>query len=103
MVQTALCPALILTTLTLMWPGTFSPAPLFAGLALYEACRTPFRRSSQESRPMNLILLIVGISTLLGAVFSRQLSSGPLADGISMTCISMLVAALCAFGLYGHI
>lgn len=103
MVQTALCPALTLAALALLWPTTLTPAPLFAGMALYEACRTPFRRSALESGPMNRLLLTVGIAALLGGILSRLITPGILADAIAMTCVALLIAALCAFGLYGSI
>jgi len=103
MVQTALCPALTLTALALLWPTTFTPAPLFAGLALYEACRTPFRRSALESGPMNRLLCTVSIASLLGGILSRLITPGILADAFAMTSVALLIAALCAFGLFGSV
>ena len=101
MLQAALCPALILVALALLWPATFTPAPAFVGLMLYEACRTPFRRTPLESRGMNRLLLIVGGAALLGFIAFRFLIKIPLSDVIAMTCASLLIAALCAFGMFG--
>lgn len=103
MLHAGLYPALSLPALTLLWPGRFTPAPLFAGLLLYEACRTPFRRSPLESRPMNRLLLIVGGAALLGLVVFKFLVITSVSDLISMTCAALLIAALCAFGLFGSL
>ena len=103
MLQSSLYPALALTALVLIWPGRFTPAPLLAGLVLYEACRTPFRRAPQESRPMNRLLAIVAVAALLALIASRLIPSVTLADDIAMTGLSLLIAALCAFCMYGSL
>ena len=103
MLQAALCPALTLLTLALLWPANFMPAPAFVGLMLYEACRTPFRRAPLESRGMNRLLLIVGSATLIGFIAFRFLVKTPVSDVIAMTCVSLLIASLCAFGMFGSI
>jgi len=103
MLHSGLYPALALPALTLLWPGRFTPAPLFAGLLLYEACRTPFRRSPLESRPMNRLLLIVGGAALLGLAVFQFLLKTPISEPIAMTCAALLIAALCAFGLFGSL
>ena len=103
MLQAVLCPALTLVALALLWPATFTPAPAFAGLMLYEACRTPFRRASLESRGMNRLLLIVGSTALLGFIAFRFLVKTPASDVVAMTCASLLIAALCVFGMFGSI
>ncbi len=103
MLHAGLYPALALPALTLLWPGRFIPASLFAGLLLYEACRTPFRRSPLESRPMNRLLLVVGGAALLGLVTFQFLLKTPISEPISMTCAALLIAALCAFGLFGNL
>ena len=103
MLQVALCPALTLVTLTLLWPADFTPTPLFVGLALYEACRTPFRRSPLESEPMNRLLLAVGIVAALCLVVFRLWVRIPQSAPIAMTGAALLIAALCAFALYGNL
>jgi len=103
MLHAGLYPALALPALALLWPGRFTPAPLFAGLLLYEACRTPFRRSPLESRPMNRLLLAVGGIALLGLVVFQFLVKTPVSESISMTFAAFLIAALCAFGLFGSL
>ncbi len=103
MLQAVFCPALTLSVLILLWPGNFTPAPLFAGLALYEACRTPFRRSPMESAPMNRLLLVVGLLALLLLIVFHFLVKIPLSEPIAMTGAALLIAALCAFGMFGSI
>lgn len=103
MLHVGLYPALALLALALLWPGRFSPAPLFAGLVLYEVCRTPFRRSPLESRPMNRLLLIVCGAALLGLFIFLFLLKTPISEPISMTCAALLIAALCAFVLFGSL
>ena len=103
LLHTGLYPALALAALTLIWPGCFIPAPLFAGLLLYEACRTPFRRSPLESRPMNQLLLVVGGVALVGFAIFQFLLKTPISEPIAMTCVALLIAALCAFGLFGSL
>jgi hypothetical protein len=101
MLHAGLYPALTLLALTLLWPGRFNPASLFAGLVLYEACRTPFRRSPLESRPMNRLLLAAGGTALLGLILFQFLLKTPASEPVSMICVALLIAALCAFGLFG--
>ena len=101
MLQAALYPALAIAALALLWPGRFFPAPLFVGLILYEACRTPFRHSPLESRNMNLMLLAVGGAAALCLVAFQFLFNIPQSIVIAMTCAALLIAALCAFALYG--
>ena len=103
MLHTALCPVLMILALALLWPDSFNPAPVFAGLILYEACRTPFRRSPLESGPMNKLLLFIGIAALIGFIVFRFLINAPYSIPICMTCTSLLIAALCAFALFGSI
>ena len=103
MLQATLCPALILVALASLWPASFTPSPLFVGLLLYEACRTPFRRTPMESEPMNKLLLIVGIAAGIGLAVFQLIVKAPLSEPIAMTCASLLIAALCAFALFGSI
>lgn len=103
MLQTALCPTLTIAALAALWPTSFNPAPVFAGWALYEACRTPFRRTALESRPMNRLLCVVGIAASICGVAFHLLNIKPLSDYVPMTCAALLTAALCAFAMFGSI
>ena len=103
MLQTALCPALTIAALAALWPSDFHPAPVFAGWALYEACRTPFRRTALESKFMNRLLCAVGIIASICCAASLLWNDKPLSDYISMTCAALLIAALCAFLMFGSI
>lgn len=96
MLQSALYPAL-----ALLWPAAFTPAPLFTGLLLYEACRTPFRRSPLESEPMNRLLLIIAAASLICLVAFQFIIKASFSAGVVMTCLALLIAATCAFALYG--
>jgi len=103
MVHAALCPALILVALNLLWPASFTPSPVFAGLLLHEACRTPFRRAPLESKDMNRLLLIVVGAAASGLIIFQFLVRAPLSDAVAMTCAALLIAALCSFALYGSV
>lgn len=103
MLQTALCPALTIAALAALWPANFTPAPVFAGWALYEACRTPFRRTALESRFMNRLLCAVGVAATTGCAVFQLWNIKPLSDYIQMTCAALLIAALCAFAMFGSI
>ena len=86
-------------------------ASFFAGLALYELCRAPFRRAAMESREMNRNLLIVCAASmaviglcvlpltgnLLRGVLGRRFVDLPAA------AVSLIAASACAFGMYGRI
>ena len=86
-------------------------AGFFAGWMLVSVCRTPFRRSSMESRNMNVILLILIISAalILGFIHlpglslpvSPQYDVNSAVSQISILCGMLILAALCAFALYG--
>lgn len=103
MLQSALYPAAALALLRLLAPG-FSPAlPLFSGLILYSLCRSPFRRTPAESRPMNQALLVACLVAsalaLIYYFFLKKLVS-PI---LLLVCLAILLAALCAFALFGNI
>ena len=108
MLRTALYPglfALILLIFKDLDPQTY--APLFAGWLVVEACRTPFRRSPREARPMNRALLIACVAAALG-IASTAL--GPsihpdsrLLHDVPFLCGALILGAACAFALYGNI
>ena len=56
-----------------------------------------------ESKGMNRLLLVVGITALLGFIAFRFLVKTPASDVVAMTCASLLIAALSAFGMFGSI
>ena len=86
-------------------------AGFFAGWMLVSVCRTPFRRSAMESRNMNVILLVFIISAalILGFIHlpglslpvSPQYDVNSAVSQISILCGMLILAALCAFALYG--
>lgn len=101
LLQSSLCPALIYASLRLLWPDFFSPAALFAGVMLYESCRTPFRRTARESALMNRILFITATTATICLIVSHRVLSGSFSDVLSTTCCSLLIASLCGFSMYG--
>ncbi len=86
-------------------------AAFFSGLTLYTLCRTAFRRSPSESRPLNLALLVVSvIDVLLGAAAALILRAAiPLSDALDRIVravptlsAALLLATLCALSLFGN-
>lgn len=87
--------------------------PFFAGLTVYELCRTPFRRSAMESRRMNRALLIVcGLSILAQLAclpnWMLVIDLGPLEplrpflSDIPLAAYMVIVGCACAFALFGN-
>ena len=77
--------------------------PFFAGLSVYALLRTPYRRSQLEARGMNkglLVLCAVAASALIACLFIAGL---PIESTPPVACCALLLAALCAFLMYGNI
>ena len=103
MLGTALFPALALSAFTLLLPAVPAAVPLFAGLAVYEPWRTPFRRAPSETASMNRALLILcAAAAIVGMVCGLALR-GAIAALIAATCGAVILAALCAFAMYGNL
>ena len=112
--QTALYPAAAFLLFRLTDADSFALS-FFAGLTVYELCKTPFRRSPLESRQFNRALLIVGIAAaLLGAVsalcgnaLEAAFTSSPVLYDVAMeiqtACAAIFIAAICGFALFGSI
>ena len=103
LLQTALYPALALAGLWLMRPHVYTAAPLFAGLALYELFRTPFRRAPIESGPMNRALLLCCAVASACAVVYYFAFSGMSDPRLPLSCAAIVLASVCAFALYGNV
>ena len=108
MLQAALYPALaVLITAVFNVLPVATSAPLFAGLILYELCRTPFRRSPAEARPLNKALLVVSaicVTGLLPFALGLRFPQGyPPLNDVPFAFGALLLAALCAFCLYGSL
>jgi len=52
---------------------------------------------------MNQLLLVVGGVALVGFAVFQFLLKTPISEPIAMTCVALLIAALCAFGLFGSL
>ena len=101
-IQTALYPVAALTAILLFHPVNYSFA-FFAGLALYELCKTPFRRSAMEAKCFNRALLIViGLCALGTVLFAMGIIKDARLTILPATCAAVLIAAVCALGLYGN-
>ncbi len=101
-IQTALYPVAALTAILLFHPVNYSFA-FFAGLALYELCKTPFRRSAMEAKGFNRALLIViGLCAPGTVLFAMGIIKDARLTILPATCAAVLIAAVCALGLYGN-
>ena len=103
MLRVALYPALALAALRFLTPAASAAVPLFSGLVLYALCRSPFRRTPSESRTMNWALLIVILISAATAAFCHFILKNELSSQIVPVCLSLILAAACAFILYGNI
>ncbi len=89
--------------------ASFAPlaAPFFAGLLLYSLCRSAFRRSRLEARPMNAALLAaLALSVLLGGAGLLFGGSGAIFAALSpvpMYAAALILAAICGFSMFGNI
>ena len=104
LIQTLLYPA-IAAAILYFAPLKAGIAPAFVGLALYELCKTPFRRSAMEARSLNRALLIALIAAaLLTAVGFVPAVKGLFGgDDMTLTGIMLAAAAVCAFALFGRV
>lgn len=101
--QTVLYPAAALAAVLLLRPARYSAA-FFAGLTLYELCKTPFRRTSMEARGFNRALLFIIVICALGTVlFATGLITNARLSDVPVVCIAVLLAAACALGLFGNL
>lgn len=103
LLQTALYPALALVALWLLLPHVYTAIPLFAGLVLYELFRTPFRRTPMETGPMNRALLLCCAAASACAVVYYFAFARDTAPRMPLACAAVVLAAVCAFALYGNI
>ena len=101
--QTFLFPA-VAAAICHFSPFKSSIASVFPGLALYELCKTPFRRSVTETRGLNRALLMAiavsGAAIGVGLVPAvRQI----IGDSLIQAGIMMVAAAACSFLLFGNL
>ena len=91
--------------------STVTAAPFFAGLAVYELCRAPFRRTAMESAVMNRALMAVGTLSLvifclcqlpdIANALSEYL--GAYRHEPAASAISTAAACVCGFGMFGSL
>ena len=68
--------------------------PFLAGFALWRLSRTVCRRSADESRPLNLLLLAVNAAMIAAAGFF---------PGLTEVCYCTMTALVCAMVVFLHI
>ena len=93
--QTALYP--VLAFAALHWLKAPFCLPLLAGYALYEPCKSTFRRSHLEVLPFNIILTAVILAALLCGVFLHEQTEA------LMCCGTLTLAAICGLLLFGNL
>ena len=85
-----------------------SPWAFFAGLMVYELCRTPFRRSPAESRTMNRVLIITTAVSLALQFFRLSIfesiipSIAPLLS-LPDSALMIFIACVCSFAMFGNL
>lgn len=107
LLQAALYPGLALLLTLYSGLDVQTCAPLFAGLILYELMKTPFRRTPTEALPMNKALRIlcgVCVIALIPFVAGFKFPGDvKLLNDVPYFFGALLLAAACAFALYGNI
>ena len=85
-------------------PFRASIAPLFAGLALYELLKTPFRRSAMESRSLVRALLAVVIAAAALVAAGRLPAIQRLFDDdVTLTGLALILASALSFAQFGNL
>lgn len=77
--------------------------PFFAGLAVYELCRSPYRRSPMESGPMNLVLASLCALCIIGIAIQSIAVGGPWQNPVTPTLGAIVLASACAFAAFGSV
>lgn len=85
-----------------------SPWAFFAGLMVYELCRTPFRRSPAESRTMNRVLIItIAVSLALQffrlSIFESIIPSIAPLLSLPDSALMIFIACVCSFAMFGNL
>ena len=102
MFRVALYPFAALATLRMLMPAISPAVPLFSGLILYSLCISPFRRTPRESKPLNRALLVAALIALsIGTIF-HFIPENSLTAVVTPVCLCLMIAAACAFALYGN-
>ena len=104
--QSLLYPALAVAAMLLVTWVRLEPIAFFAGLTLYQLCRTPFRRSSMEGRTFNRAVFAIALmcAAAFGATRIPALGTLPAADLAAQCALMLLLAAACVMILFspGH-
>ena len=104
MPHTLLYPAAAFAVVRLFPSIDPSPWSFFAGLMVYELCKTPFRRSPAESRSMNRFLIIT-IAVSLALQLFRLSSLSAICPNLNLpdSALMILIACVCSFAMFGNL
>lgn len=78
----------------------------FAGLAIYELCKTPFRRSKTEAKHYNIILLSAMLFSVISVILINLFlshSDNHIIHEIEHLFVFILLSSLCSIVLYGNV
>lgn len=93
----------ILSIMTFFLRDVSLSVPFFSGLIIYELCRTPYRRSSMESRLMNRFLfslsVIAGICMIVSFCFYEKTAP----QAVFLICGAVIASSICSFVMFGRI
>lgn len=114
MVQSAVYPLAWLLALMLLKPIMFeslTALPFFAGLAVCELARTPFRRTGGESKGFNIAMLVValvgavliGMGYVPGAQAFAASFIGKWSHELTALGVMLALSAVCSFAMYGNV
>ena len=102
LLQSLLYPSLAVAAMLLVPWVRLEPIAFFAGLALYQLCRTPFRRSSLEGRTFNRAVIAIALfcAAAFGATRIPALGALPFIGLIGQCALMLLLAAACVMALF---
>lgn len=101
LLQSALYPSIFIAWAAISRPSTLHIS-FFSGLLVLEFCRSPFRRSTAESRSMNRTLLALCSGSVLALITGGFITSFRLLIDIPSALILASLCALAAFGRIGR-
>ena len=102
MIYSAFYPSLFAITVLFFRIDSLS-VPFFTGLTIYEFCRTPYRRSSMESRMMNLFLFVLSVFAGICMVMSFCLYGNTASQTVFFSCFTVIIASICSFVMFGRV
>lgn len=102
MIYSAFYPSVFAITVLFLRVDPLS-VPFFTGLTIYEFCRTPYRRSSMESRMMNRFLFVLSVFTGICMILSFCLYGNTASQTVFFSCFTVIIASVCSFVMFGRV